>query len=130
MSNRPACGRGTPRWSVGNEVGGHARSSAETFDGFLVRDIAVADLPLTSLIAPVPRWPPSIRHLAERGGAAPTIAQSVAAFPQDKRRAFRLHPRSLFRPHVAVYPPGRLYRAVSPDESPTAALRRALAARN
>src|SRR5262244_2203264 len=29
----------------------NARSSAESFDGFLVRDIAVADFPLTSLIA-------------------------------------------------------------------------------
>src|SRR5262249_46201502 len=29
----------------------NARSSAESFDGFWVRDIAVADLPLTSLIA-------------------------------------------------------------------------------
>src|SRR5262249_4914201 len=29
----------------------NARSSAESFDGFLVRDIAVADLPPTSLIA-------------------------------------------------------------------------------
>jgi hypothetical protein len=29
----------------------NARSSAESFDGFLARDIAVADLPHTSLIA-------------------------------------------------------------------------------
>ena len=39
-------------------------SWAESFDGFLVRDIAVADLPLTSLIAQVA--PPAIQYLPSR----------------------------------------------------------------
>jgi hypothetical protein len=37
--------------AVGRQGRVAQRSSAESFDGFLVRDIAVADLPLTSLIA-------------------------------------------------------------------------------
>src|SRR5262249_36006648 len=44
----------------------NARSSAESFDGFLVRDIAVADLPLMSLIAQ--NKAPRLDLFDDRGG--------------------------------------------------------------
>src|SRR5262249_37846781 len=49
-----------------------------------------------------------------------------------KKRAFdsKLQSPTLFSPHVAAYPPGRVHRAVPPHQSPHAALRRPMAARD